>query len=58
MLRARFPKVVVGYKKTVVKYVATIGANTTIAARAVVAKDMPPPCTDGGSAREADWMGV
>ncbi len=67
--RARFPKGAVGYKKTVVKHDATIGANATIvcghtigeyatiAAGAVVTKDVPTHALmAGGPARQVGWV--
>ncbi len=67
--RARFPKGVAGYKKTVVKHDATIGANATvicgntigeyatIAAGAVVTKDVPPYALMAGvPARQSGWV--
>ena len=67
--RARFPKGAAGYKKTVVKHGATIGANATIvcghtigeyatiAAGAVVTKDIPPHALMAGiPARQAGWV--
>ena len=69
--RARFPKGAVGYKKTVVKHDATIGANATIvcghtigeyatiAAGAVVTKDVPPHALMAGvPARQVGWVCV
>ena len=67
--RARFPKGAAGYKKTVVKHDATIGANATIvcghtigehatiAAGAVVTKDVPPYALMAGvPARRVGWV--
>ena len=67
--RARFPKGVAGYKKTVVKHDATIGANATIvcghtigeyatiAAGAVVTKDVPAHALMAGvPARQIGWV--
>ncbi len=67
--RARFPKGAAGYKKTVVKHDATIGANATIvcghtigeyatiAAGAVVTKDVPPHALMAGvPAKQVGWV--
>ncbi len=67
--RARFPKGVMGYKKTIVKHDATIGANATIvcghtigeyatiAAGAVVTKDVPPHALMAGiPAKQIGWV--
>ncbi len=67
--RARFPKGVSGYKKTVVKHDATIGANATIvcghtigeyamiAAGSVVTKDVPPYALMAGvPAKQIGWV--
>lgn len=67
--RARFPKGAAGYKKTVVKHDATIGANATIvcghtigefatiAAGAVVTKDVPPHALMAGvPAKQIGWV--
>lgn len=67
--RARFPKGTAGYKKTVVKHDATIGANATIvcghtigeyatiAAGAVVTKDVPPHALMAGvPAKQVGWV--
>lgn len=67
--RARFPKGVAGYKKTVVKHDATIGANATIvcghtvgeyatiAAGAVVTKDVAPHALMAGiPAKQVGWV--
>lgn len=67
--RARYPKGSVGYKKTLVKHDATLGANCTIvcghtigeyamvAAGAVVTKDVPPHALMVGvPARQIGWV--
>ena len=67
--RARLPKGTAGYKKTVVKHDATIGANATIvcghtvgeyatiAAGAVVTKDVPPHALMAGvPAKQIGWV--
>lgn len=67
--RARLPKGAAGYKKTVVKHDATIGANATIvcghtigeyatiAAGAVVTKDVPPHALMAGiPAKQVGWV--
>jgi UDP-2-acetamido-3-amino-2,3-dideoxy-glucuronate N-acetyltransferase len=67
--RSKFPKGKVGYKKTLVKYGASIGANATIicnhtigkwamiAAGAVVTKDVPDYALMAGvPARQIDWV--
>lgn len=67
--RARFPKGAAAYRKTVVKHDATIGANATIvcghtigeyatiAAGAVVTKDVPPyALMVGVPAKQAGWV--
>lgn len=67
--RARFPKGHAGYKKTIVRHDATIGANATIicghelgayctiAAGAVVTKDVPPHALMAGvPARQIGWV--
>lgn len=66
--RSRFPKGSAGYKKTVVRHDATIGANATIvcghtigeyamiAAGAVVTKDVPPNALMAGvPAKQIGW---
>ena len=67
--RARYPKGAAGYKKTLVKHDATLGANCTIvcgttigeyatvAAGAVVTKDVPPHALVAGvPARQIGWV--
>ena len=67
--RARFPKGTAGYKKTVVRHDATLGANCTIvcghtigeyatvAAGAVVTKDVPPHALVAGvPAKQIGWV--
>ncbi len=67
--RSRFPKGSAGYKKTIVRHDATIGANATIvcghtigeyatiAAGAVVAKDVPPHALMAGvPATQIGWV--
>lgn len=67
--RARFPKGSVGYKKTLIKHDATIGANATIvcgnvlgefctiAAGSVVTKDVPAHALMAGvPARQIGWV--
>ena len=67
--RARYPKGHVGYKKTLVRHDATIGANATIvcghtigeyatiAAGAVVTKDVPPHALIAGvPAKQIGWV--
>lgn len=67
--RAEFPKGMAGYKKTLVKKGATIGANATvvcgvtigeyamIAAGAVVTRDVPPYALMAGvPARQVGWV--
>lgn len=67
--RARFPKGAAGYKKTIVKHDATIGANATIvcghtigeyatiAAGAVVTKDvLSHALMEGVPARQVGWV--
>lgn len=67
--RARFPKGPAGYKKTIVRHDATIGANATIvcghelgayctiAAGAVVTRDVPPHALMAGvPARQVGWV--
>lgn len=67
--RARYPKGHAGYKKTLVKHDATLGANCTIvcghtigeyatvAAGAVVTKDVPPHALVAGvPARQIGWV--
>ncbi len=67
--RARFPKGAARYKKTVVKHDATIGANATIvcghtigeyatiAAGAVVTRDVPPHALMAGvPAKQIGWV--
>lgn len=67
--RARFPKGHAGYKKTIVHHDATIGANATIicghelgayctiAAGAVVTRDVPPHALMAGvPARQVGWV--
>lgn len=67
--RSRYPKGSVGYKKTLVKHDATIGANATIvcghtigeyamiAAGAVVTKDVPPYALMAGvPAKQIGWV--
>ena len=69
--RARFPKGPAGYRKTLVRHDATIGANATvvcghtigeyatIAAGAVVTKDVPPHALMAGvPARRIGWVCV
>lgn len=67
--RARFPKGMAGYKKTLVRHDATLGANCTIvcghtigeyatvAAGAVVTKDVPPYALVAGvPAQQIGWV--
>ena len=67
--RARYPKGSAGYRKTLVRHEATIGANATIvcghtlgeyctiAAGAVVTKDVPPHALMAGvPARRVGWV--
>ena len=67
--RARFPKGSAGYRKTLVRHDATLGANctivcgheigayATIAAGAVVTKDVPPHALMAGvPARQIGWV--
>lgn len=67
--RARFPKGTAGYKKTLVRHDATLGANCTIvcghtigeyatvAAGAVVTKDVPPHALVAGvPAKQIGWV--
>lgn len=67
--RARYPKGHAGYKKTLVRHDATLGANCTIvcghtigeyatvAAGAVVTKDVPPHALVAGvPARQIGWV--
>lgn len=67
--RARYPKGAAGYKKTLVKHDATLGANCTIvcghtigeyamvAAGAVVTKDVPPHALVAGvPAKQIGWV--
>lgn len=67
--RARYPKGVANYKKTLVKHDATLGANCTIvcghtigpfatvAAGAVVTKDVPPHALMAGvPAKQIGWV--
>lgn len=67
--RARFPKGAASYKKTLVRHDATLGANCTIvcghtigeyatvAAGAVVTKDVPPHALVAGvPARQIGWV--
>lgn len=67
--RSRYPKGVAGYKKTLVKHDASIGANATIvcghtigeyamiAAGAVVTKDVPPYALVAGvPAKQIGWV--
>ena len=67
--RARFPKGTAGYKKTLIRHDATLGANCTIvcgntigeyatvAAGAVVTKDVPPHALVAGvPAKQIGWV--